>query len=475
MVCRLLLFALLLVRRVREDDAACIAPPRWQTKVRPRLAAVATRGHSTCSSRRTRIRVRRGVQTLRSAAENRAADPANTVGEPSSSSSSSSTSPQAGVPTRRRTEGVGVREIEDGRPLPPLGVPARIAGVNPALVPLPSPPTRAPRVYLNGANLHVGQTVQLTPEQTRYLVSVMRLRDGSPVRVFDGVNGEFLAAVATSSSTSSSSRLERSGEKIGSGRGGRRGRGKRSTVGADKVVELRVECLTRRQPGIGGGGDGEVEDVDAPEIELVFAPIRKQRLKMLVEKAVEVGASRLTPVLTARTQKGAVSDASMLDRLGAVTAVEAAEQCERMTVPPVASPVTLASYLRSLELRQSSCDLSSIIGLARDRGGDLSLPDIVFVCKERDVDAPPLLEALAEYEQAFSEERRQDHVNSSDGSRNANAAFLIGPEGGFDPDEIGALAQYPFVRFVSLGRTVLRAETAAVYALSSWSAFWASR
>ncbi|CAN0546123.1 unnamed protein product, partial [Ectocarpus sp. 12 AP-2014] len=141
----------------------------------------------------------------------------------------------------------------------------------------------------------------------------MRLRDGSPVRVFDGVNGEFLAAVATSSSSSS---------------------------------QLRVECLTRRQPGTGGGG--EVEDVDAPEIELVFAPIRKQRLKMLVEKAVEVGASRLTPVLTARTQKGTVSDASMLDRLGAVTAVEAAEQCERMTVPPVASLVTLASYLRSL-------------------------------------------------------------------------------------------------------------------------------
>lgn len=366
-----------------------------------------------------------------------------------------------------------MREIEDGRPLPPLGVPARIAGVDSALVPLPSPPTRAPRVYLNGANLHVGQTVQLTPEQMRYLVSVMRLRDGNAVRVFDGVNGEFLAAVATSSS--SSSRLQRSGEKIGSGCGGRRGRGKRSAGGADKVVELRVECLTRRQPGIGGGGGGEVEDVDAPAIELVFAPIRKQRLKMLVEKAVEVGASRLTPVLTARTQKGAVSDASMLDRLGAVTAVEAAEQCERMTVPPVASPVTLASYLRSLELRHSSCDGSSIVGLARDRDGDRSLPDIVFVCMERDVDAPPLLEALAEYEQAFSEQRRQDHVNSSDDSRNANAAFLIGPEGGFDPDEIGALAKYPFVRFVSLGRTVLRAETAAVYALSSWSAFWASR
>ncbi|CAM9255769.1 unnamed protein product, partial [Ectocarpus fasciculatus] len=323
---------------------------------------------------------------------------------------------------------------------PPLGVPARTAGVDSALVPLPSPPTRAPRVYLNGANLDVGQTVQLTPEQTRYLVSVMRLRDGSPVRVFDGINGEFLAAVATSSS---SSRLQRSGESIGSGRGGRRGRGKRSPGGADNVVELRVECLTRRQPGIGGGG-GEVEDVDAPEIELVFAPIRKQRLKILVEKAVEVGASRLTPVLTARTQKGAVSDAGMFERLGAVTAVEAAEQCERMTVPPVASPVTLASYLQN---------------------DDRSVPDTVFVCKERDVDAPPLLEVLAEYERTFSERCKRDHVNSSDGSRKANAAFLIGPEGGFDPDEIGALAQYPFVRFVSLGRTVLRAETAAVYAL----------
>lgn len=364
-----------------------------------------------------------------------------------------------------------MRELEDGRPLPPLGVPARTAGVDSALVPLPSPPTRAPRVYLNGANLHVGQTVQLKPEQTRYLVSVMRLRDGSPVRVFDGINGEFLAAVATSSSSSC---LERSGESIGSGRGGRRGRGKRSPGGADKVVELRVECLTRRQPGIGGGG-GEVEDVDAPEIELVFAPIRKQRLKILVEKAVEVGASRLTPVLTARTQKGAVSDASMFERLGAVTAVEAAEQCERMTVPPVASPVTLASYLQILELRHGSRDGSSIVGLARDRDDDRSLPDIVFVCKERDVDAPPLLEVLAEYERVFLERCKRDHVNSSDDSRNANAAFLIGPEGGFDPDEIGALAQYPYVRFVSLGRTVLRAETAAVYALSSWSAFWASR
>ncbi len=68
-----------------------------------------------------------------------------------------------------------------------------------------------------------------------------------------------------------------------------------------------------------------------------------------------------------------------------------------------------------------------------------------------------------------------DRSSNGDTAQNAKAAFLVGPEGGFDPDEISALAVYPFVRFVSLGPSVLRAETAVVYALSSWSAFWSAR
>lgn len=309
----------------------------------------------------------------------------------------------------------------------------------------PLSPTRAPRLYLGGLNLHVGQIVELTSEQTRYLVSVMRLRDGSLVRVFDGVNGEFLAAVSCS------------GRKSGRGSIGRRGR---SGAGGDYVVTLRVEYLTRLQRG------GEGLGVSAPDVELIFAPIRKQRLKILVEKAVEIGVSRLTPVLTARTQKGAISDANALGKLG-LTAVEAAEQCERMTVPSVgATPVPLFSLLQDLELRRSnssSCDAD----VEEERG-------TIFVCKERDSDAPPLLEALAEYARNRRGDGKCSNEGDNSGPHDTMVAFLVGPEGGFDPEEMSAMAMYPSVRFVSLGPTVLRAETAAVYAMSSWSAFWAA-
>ena len=325
-------------------------------------------------------------------------------------------------------------------------------------------------MYLRGSNLRVGQMVQLSPDQTRYLVSVMRLREGNPVRVFDGVNGEFLAAICGVRDKSS---------------GGRGNRGRRSGGGSSGVgqVELRIECLTRPQPTSNDGGQGE----HVPDVELIFAPIRKQRLKMLVEKAVEVGALRLTPVLTARTQKSAIADAAALGKLGIVTAVEAAEQCERMTVPHVgATPVTLASLFQELEARHTGACVAGTAageqggaeggGGVIDEDGKRVVLDTVFVCKERDVSAPPLLEVLAEYAWATGRDTCQssDGGSGDSGGRKASAAFLVGPEGGFDPDEIGFMAALPFVRFVSLGPTVLRAETAVVYALSTWSAFWAA-
>ena len=314
-------------------------------------------------------------------------------------------------------------------------------------------------MYLRGSNLRVGQMVGLSRDQTRYLVSVMRLREGDPVRVFDGVNGEFLAAVCGVQDRSSG------------GRGSRLRRSGGGGSGSDQV-ELRVERLTRPQPIVDDGG-GQSKQV--PDVELIFTPIRKQRLKMLVEKAVEIGASRLTPVVTARTQKNAVADASVLGKLGDVTAVEAAEQCERMGVPHVgATPVALASLFQELEARHTGpCVAGTTAGeqSGAERGGGVFdedgkrvVLDTVFVCKERDVNAPPLLDALAEYARA----------TERDAFRSGSAAFLVGPEGGFDPDEISFMAAFPFVRFVSLGPTVLRAETAVVYALSIWSAFWAA-
>lgn len=348
------------------------------------------------------------------------------------------------------------------------GVAASTTGGISTAVRLQSAPTRAPRVYLDGSNLQVGKVVKLTTEQTRYLVSVMRLRDGSPVRVFDGVNGEFLATVSSTS-----------------GRGGMN-RTRRSGVGGDQSVELGVEHLIRRQPNSSINDnnrnckDGEEQDVAAPDVELIFAPIRKHRLKLMVEKTVELGVSRLTPVLTARTQKGTVSDPKALGKLGLVTAVEAAEQCERMTVPCVGqTPLPLLSLLQDIELQRSRRTRDSGGGADGKGQKDCSearrlLPEVIFVCKERDADAKPILEALAEY----ARDRHRDSTgSSSSGStpQNAEAAFLVGPEGGFGPDEMSAMAAFPFVRFVSLGPLVLRAETAAVYALSSWGAFWAAQ
>lgn len=346
---------------------------------------------------------------------------------------------------------VGPQATDDLGPADLDGIAASTADGISTSAPLRSVPTRAPRVYLGGSNLHVGETVELTTEQTRYLVSVMRLRDGSPVRVFDGVNGEFLAAVSSSSA-----------------RGGLK-RPRRSGVGGESV-ELRVDSFIRQQP------DSEGQSMAAPGVELLFAPIRKQRLKLMVEKSVELGVSRLTPVLTARTQKGSVSDPKALGKLGLGAAVEAAEQCERMTVPRVGeTPLPLLSFLQDVDLQRSRRIRSRGANPGGERDSEKMhlLPEVIFVCKERDTDAKPILEALNEY----ARDRRDEAKSSDDGSRNtpqnAEAAFLVGPEGGFDPDEMRAMAAYPFVRFVSLGPLVLRAETAAMYALSSWSAFWA--
>lgn len=380
-------------------------------------------------------------------------------------------------------------------------------------------------MYLGGLRtaLHVGQIVELSEAQAHYIVNVMRLRDGSPVRVFDGASGEFLATVSGAASTG----------------GGRSGKGKkRSGSGggraAEKKAVLRVEHVTREQSGgsvlgvAASGFDGKEEHqtATAPDVYLMFAPIRKQRLKILVEKAVEIGASCLIPVLTARTQKSAIEDgaAGSLAKLR-LTAIEAAEQCERMIVPRIEStPVPLASLLNEWPKHIQRHDSSTTTkhssftfvwsehvtgvtnasdGSNRDNGkedeqgnlrvdrkqvagdpatttvtSDEQLPAVIFVCKERAADAPPLLDALAQF--ALERERRQQRLanagndNSSYSSDIISSAIFVGPEGGFAPEEIDAMAACSFVRFVSLGPTVLRAETAAMYALSCWSAFWAA-
>ncbi len=158
-----------------------------------------------------------------------------------------------------------------------------------------------------------------------------------------------------------------------------------------------------------------------PDIWLLFAPIKRGRVDFLVQKATELGVGTLLPATTRRT----VVDRINLVRLG-TTAAEAAEQCSRLSVPVLEPVQPLEKILASWpeERRLLFCD---------EAGG------------------PPAIEAMM-------------------GHGEGPWAILIGPEGGFNPDESRALRQYPFVVPMSLGPRILRAETAAIAALSLWQA-----
>ncbi len=234
------------------------------------------------------------------------------------------------------------------------------------------PPTKA-RLFSQGG-LAARTLVELGSQQAHYLLDVMRGRVGDRVLLFNGMDGEWLATI---------SKAER----------------RRCTL---EVIEQ-----TR---------------VQAPELgpTLLFAPIKKAKLDMLVEKATELGVSRLIPVQTRRSIVDRVNAA----RLRAIT-IEAAEQCGRLTLPETFE-------LRTLERALNEWPDDHPLYVADETGG-----------------GQPLLNAL---------------------DPQKPAAFLIGPEGGFEPAELASLDSHPAVKKIDLGPNILRAETAGLSALACWRA-----
>lgn len=162
-----------------------------------------------------------------------------------------------------------------------------------------------------------------------------------------------------------------------------------------------------------------------PDLWLVFAPIKRARIDFIAEKATELGCSALQPVMTRFTAVSRVNT----ERLAA-NAREAAEQCGRLSVPAVREPVDLGRLLADWP---------------RERR--------LLLCAEAG-DARPIAEAL-------QDSRAQGP---------APWAVMTGPEGGFAESELDALRDLPFVTPVGLGPRLLRADTAAVAALSCWQA-----
>ena len=155
-----------------------------------------------------------------------------------------------------------------------------------------------------------------------------------------------------------------------------------------------------------------------PDLWLAFAPVKKGRVDWLVEKAVELGIARLLPVITQRT----IVDKLNLDRMRAHI-VEATEQCRRTALAAIDEPVKLDAFLRSL-------DPSRTLYFADETGGEAART-------------------------AF---------------KAGPAVILTGPEGGFTPEEAAAIRAAPNARAISLGPRILRAETAALAAITAWMA-----
>ena len=153
-----------------------------------------------------------------------------------------------------------------------------------------------------------------------------------------------------------------------------------------------------------------------PDLWLLFAPIKRSRIDWLVEKATELGVARLVPVTTQRT----VVERLNLDRLRAHS-IEAAEQCERTALPVLEAPRPLAKLLA-------------------DWPGDRAL--------------------------YFADEAGGAPLAST--ARRGPSAILIGPEGGFTDEERAAIHALPQARPVGLGPRILRADTAAIAAISLW-------
>lgn len=231
------------------------------------------------------------------------------------------------------------------------------------------------RLFLD-APLGAGVPVALGGDRAHYLRAVLRLEAGARLLAFNGRDGEWLAEVT---------RLSKSGGE--------------------------AVCVEQARPQVREDGPW-----------LLFAPLKGGRTEYVVEKAVELGAGLLQPTYTRRGDVSRVN----LDRLRA-NAVEAAEQCERLSVPDVREGQPLDRLL-------ASWDPGRTLFVAAESG------------------------------------RAEPMVTAVTARKGSPCAFLVGPEGGFDARELDALSALPFVVPVGLGPRVLRADTAGFAALAVWQA-----
>ena len=244
-----------------------------------------------------------------------------------------------------------------------------------------------PRLHLD-APLAEGAGVALSPEQSHYLKNVLRREEGSLIRLFNACDGEFEASLAD----------------LGK-------KGALAAIGA-----------RRRGPE------------PAPDVGIVFAPVKRGAVETMIQKATELGAAFFLPVITERTN----ADRLRTDRLSAI-ALEAAEQCGRLSIPEVRASEKLPGALLRWDHRRT-----------------------LYYCDEAgDAPGEEWGGAKGRAEPLFDAARRRGP---------GPTALLVGPEGGFSAQERSWLRGLPFVVPATLGPRILRADTAAIVSLALWQA-----
>ena len=323
--------------------------------------------------------------------------------------------------------------------------------------------TKLPRVYLPSQPLKLDSTVLLDPDLGHYLTNVMRLKVGQSFRAFNGIDGEYLCTLEPSSSSTG-----------GTTNGGR----KSDRVKAALSSTASVVKLLRSQEDTGA-------TTHAPHVIVYVAALKKPRMKLLLEKVTELGVADIV-IVTTQNSESTYDDVESLQSLRAVC-VESAEQCERLSVPAMVSNVPLAQvashWLASLESLELSTIESSARGVStpgrEDRPGSdgqgsqtvrESREGQLLVCRERFIGGESLLQVLlGRHSPQSTSSVDTTAVRSPPSSVGTTVVgLLIGPEGGFTQDELAYLARaQDTFRFVTLGDNVLRAETAAMAAVST--------
>jgi len=244
------------------------------------------------------------------------------------------------------------------------------------------PPKGTVRIFVE-SDLAEGAAVSLSSTQSHYVTRVMRGRTGDLVALFNGRDGEW--------------------------------RGRIEKTAKNSCTVIAREQIRYQPPD--------------SDLWLAFAPVKKARTDFIVEKATELGATRLLPTITARSETKRINR----ERLAA-NALEAAQQCRRLSVPVVAEPVSLDVLLDAWPLERP-----------------------LFVLDETGR-GEPIREAIS---QAAGKDK---------GGNCISVGFLVGPEGGFKGSELDAMNELAFVTRVGVGPRILRSETAVVSALACWQA-----